>query len=174
MPDAAWHQEPQCLTALPPSPMRSSSLNAWLQRAARARLTVVPTRAAASHAAAFVLPLPAGVAGALEKGGSRVRHFGGDDVCPSSVCSRLGSIAPTQVGASERDVCVGARPPVAAYPTGGGLGQLRRLPDVRGRRQCSNSGPIRLVPLAANAQPRLAPRSQAPLCAPRRAQIASP
>ena len=92
----------------------------------------------------------------------------------SPVSSRLGSIAPTHVGASERDVCVGARPPLAAYPTGGGLGRLRRPPDVRGRRQGSNSGPFRLVPLAAAAQPRLAPRSQAPPRASRRPPTASP
>ena len=54
----------------------------------------------------------------------------------------------------------------------GGFGGFARCaaPPATG----SNSGPFRLIPLAAAAQPRLAPRSQAPLRASRRAPTASP
>ena len=45
---------------------------------------------------------------------------------------------------------------------------------VRSCRESSNSGLLRLIPPATAAQLRLAPRSQAPLCAARRAPTASP
>ena len=45
---------------------------------------------------------------------------------------------------------------------------------VRDRRQGSNSGPFRLTLLAAAAQPRLAPRSQAPMRAAARANRVAP
>ena len=87
----------------------------------------------------------------------------------------LRSIAPTCVGASERSVCVGARPPLAAYPTGGGLGRLRRLPKVRGRRQRLELGPHPPHPArgCCSAVARFA-LAQAPPRAARRAPTASP
>ena len=64
--------------------------------------------------------------------------------------------------------------PIVIPDRGDDGGTLTAPQEVRHRRQGSNSGPFRLIPLAAAAQPRLAPRSQAPLRASRRAPTASP